>query len=146
MYPLHLSIEIGLHLKLAIEGKYKFICYSFSIIYTYISEYNGRPQKHIFLTLFRLLLMQYKWMLTKHFILSTPPRKYPKLWQQSQICASLAAIARYITMIFTIGICRFSKHVTSFHRSIAIATNETTNYDFILHSALTQKSEINLND
>ena len=48
-------------------------------------------------------------------------------------CASLEAIARYITIIFTIGHLQIFK-TRYFHRSIAIVFNETTNYDSILHS------------
>ena len=100
----------GVHLTLGIEGKNMFIYYSFPIIYAYISEYNGRPNNFsrgdivsLFLTLFRLLYMQCKWIFTKHFTLSTPQRKCPVLWQQSQKWASLAAIAKYIMIIFSIG-------------------------------------------
>jgi len=42
-------------------------------------------------------------------------------------CASLAVIARYITIIFTIGY--LSRQSTSFHRKFF---NETTNYEFVL--------------
>jgi len=44
-------------------------------------------------------------------------------------CASLAAIARYIMIIFTIGYLQIFKTRYFFHRSIAITTNKTTNYD-----------------
>jgi len=37
------------------------------------------------------------------FYTTKPQRKCPMLRQQSQICASLSAIARYIMIIFTIG-------------------------------------------
>jgi len=45
---------------------------------------------------------------------------------------SLAAIARYIMIMFTTGYLQIFKTGCFFHRSIAIMTNETTNYDFIL--------------
>jgi len=54
------------------------------------------------------------------------------LWQQSQELASLAAMARYIIIIFSIGYLHIFKTGYFFHKSIAITTNETTNYDFIL--------------
>jgi len=56
------------------------------------------------------------------------------LWQQSQKWASLAAIARYIMIIFSIGYLQIFKTGYFFHKSIVITTNETTNYDFILPS------------
>jgi len=75
--------------------------------------------------------MQCKWMFTKHFTLSIPQRKCHMLWQQSQKWASLAAIARYIMIIFSIGYLQIFKTGYYFHKSIAITTNETTNYDII---------------
>ena len=53
------------------------------------------------------------------------------LWQQSQELASLAAMARYIIIIFSIGYLQSFKTGYFFHKSIAITTNEITNYDFI---------------
>jgi len=60
MYPWgYICLSKGVHLKLATEGKNKFIYYSFPIIYAFISEHNGRLNKGdnlgLFLTLFRLL-------------------------------------------------------------------------------------------
>jgi len=40
---------------------------------------------------------------------------------------------------FTIGYLQIFKQGTSFHRSIAIMTNETTNYNFILPSKTCQR-------
>ena len=51
------------------------------------------------LVLFRLLTMQCKWTFTKCFTLSIAQTKCPLLRQQSQKCASLTAIARYIKVI-----------------------------------------------
>ena len=70
---------------------------------------HGRPQKFfqgggnvdVLLILFRLLTMQCNWTFIKHFTLSTPQRKLPMIRQQSQKCASLAVITRYITIIYT---------------------------------------------
>jgi len=45
---------------------------------------------------------------------------------------SLSAIARYIMIIFTIDYLQILKTGYLLHRSIAITTNETKNYDFIL--------------
>jgi len=52
-------------------------------------------------------------------------------WQQSQKWASLAAIARYIMIIYSIGYLHICKTGYYFHKRIAITTNETTNYDII---------------
>jgi len=66
--------------------------------------------------------------------------------QQSQKCASLAAIVGYITTIYNFTrrtICRFSEQGFLFQesiamvfkeKSIAMVFNETTRYDFILPS------------
>jgi len=54
----------------------------------------------ILLIVSRLLTMQCKWTFTKHFTLPNHI-KCPMLWQQSQKCASLAALTRYITIIYT---------------------------------------------
>jgi len=48
--------------------------------------------------------------------------------------ALLAAIVRYIMMIFSIGYLQIFKTGYFFHKSIAITINETTNHDFILPS------------
>jgi len=58
---------------------------------------------NILLILFRLLTMKYKSKFKKCFTISTPQRKCPMLRQQSQKCASLPAIANYISVIYTIG-------------------------------------------
>jgi len=52
------------------------------------------------LIVFRLVSMQCKRTFTEHFTLSKPQRKCPVLRQQSQKCASLAALVRYITIIY----------------------------------------------
>jgi len=54
------------------------------------------------------------------FYTTTPHRNAPCYVNSHKKCASLAAIARYIT------ICRFSKQGTSFHRSIAMVFNYLT--------------------
>ena len=82
--------------------------------------------------------MQCKWMFTKHFTLSTPQRKCPVLWQQLQEWASLAAMARYIIIICSIGYLQIFRSGYFFHKSIA-TTNETTNYDFSLPSKTFQR-------
>ena len=53
-------------------------------------------------------LFQCEWRSTKRFLISTPQRKCPMLWQESQKCASLAAIARYIGINYTIRYQQFS--------------------------------------
>ena len=65
---------------------------------------HGRPQKffqggsvNILLILVKLLTMQCKCTFTKRF---TP---YTRLQQSQKKCASLAAISRHVTIIFTIG-------------------------------------------
>ena len=73
---------------------------------------------------------------TKRFALSKRQRKCPMLRQQSQKCASLAAIARYITIIYTIGKLLMG---SSFQKSIATVCNETANFDFILPSTTCQR-------
>jgi len=55
----------------------------------------------ILLILFRLLTMQCKWTFTKHFILSIPQRKCPKLRQQSQKCASLTTMLPFHSCFFS---------------------------------------------
>ena len=65
---------------------------------------------------------------------NTSPFLHHKERQQSQKWASLAAIARYIMIIFSIGYLQIFKTEYFFHKSIAITTNETTNYDVILPS------------
>jgi len=103
-----------------------------------VNKYHGRPQKlfqggsvNTLPILFRFLTMQWKWMFTKRFTPSTPQRKCPMLRQQSQKCASLAAIARYIAII-------------------SILLSKTRQRHFETRAAnvweLTQKSELNLND
>ena len=55
----------------------------------------------ILLILSKLLRMQCKWTFTKRFTHSIAQEKYPVAGQQSQKCASLAVIARYIKIIYT---------------------------------------------
>jgi len=46
--------------------------------------FQGGKRRHIFHILFRLLTVQWKWALIKRFTISTPHRKLPMIWQQSQ--------------------------------------------------------------
>ena len=61
------------------------------------------------------------------FYTAKPQRKCPMLRQQSQKCACLARIARYITIICTMHQLQIFKTGTSFHRSIAMAITKTAN-------------------
>ena len=129
-----------------------FIQYSFPIIYAYISEFNGRLNNFfqggnvgLFLTLCRLLQMQCKWMFTKHFTLSTPQRKCPMLWQQSQKMRFVGS-HRYIMIIFTIGYLQIFKTEYFSQRSIAITTKTKPQIMILFYLArlvsVTQKQEL----
>jgi len=58
-------------------------------------------------------------------------RKYPVAGQQSQKCASLAAIARSIKIIYT-GYLQIFKAGYFFSKKRGHGLYETTNYDFVL--------------
>jgi len=53
-------------------------------------------------------------------------------WQQSQKCVSLAVIAKYITVIYTIGYLQIFTARVSWQRSIGMVFNGTTNFLLIL--------------
>jgi len=94
-------------------------------------NFSRRGNVDILLVVFRLVTMQCKWTFTKLFTLSKPQRKCLMSRQQSQKCASLEAIARYITIIYSIDQLQIFKTGSSFQRSIAMVVSETANCDLI---------------
>jgi len=96
-----------------------------------------------------LLMMPFKWTLTKSFALSISKRKSPMLRQQSQKTRFVVSNTQvyYDNLRNRLSICRFSKQGTSFERSIAMVFkercmamvfDETTNDDLILPSKTRQ--------
>jgi len=89
-------------------------------------------------TLFRLPSMQCKWMFTKRLHFLHHKENAQCYGNSHKKCASLAAIARYVTIISTIGYLQIFK-TGSFHRRIAMFFNPTINYDFSLPSKTCQR-------
>ena len=73
----------------------KIACERFKYVLSTMGIFSRGDNVDLLLILFRLLTMQCKCTFTKHFTLSTP-KKCHMLRPQSQKCASLAAIAKYI--------------------------------------------------
>jgi len=95
-----------------------FMYYSFPIYYAFISEHNGR-------------LNIFPWEITPAFSLpflgcdrcnanGCSQNTLPCYGNSHKKCASLAAIAWFIMIIFTIGYLQIFKTGYFFHRSIAI--------------------------
>jgi len=110
-----------------------FLYYSFSIVYAFISEHSGRLNHFSRGDNIGLLpfLGCYRCNVNGCSQNSLPflnhKEKSPRYGNSRKKCTSLAAIARYIMIIFTTGYLQVFKTRYFFHRSIAITTNETTN-------------------
>jgi len=101
----------GVHLTLAVEGKNMFIYHSFPIIYAYISEYNGRLNNFFLRETTSALSLPFlgccRWNANGCSQNTSPflhhKENAPCYGNSRKKWALLAAIVRYIMIIFSIG-------------------------------------------
>jgi len=118
------------------------IYYSFPIIYGYISEYNGRLNMFFLRGTMSALSLPFLGCYrcnANGCSQNTSPflhlkENAPCYGNSRKKWASLAAIVRCIMIMLSIHYLQIFKTGYFFHKSIAIKTNETANYDFILPS------------